>query len=285
MGKLLLLALLLLSSPGLNAAWWAENDYATGSNGLKKESFTLYSNVSGRLAAGLNAGFYRDRAVYRDRVYFFRAPLMFSAKKYFVSLKPFVYPVSNGTRSGASGGKLYFLYSLNEEADESYLHLSLSGAWARQRARQNYAGVLRETRFSGSAFEVQVEKAYYGQFFLQATAAGFTKPAGASNARLVTPALDQAELAYMGTFRQVTALPEWVMGVQIARSMKPEFDSHLYAGYSKISYRSAGAANTGIAGMKLYLNGKSSLDLAYNMYKDEGAAWKNYYKLLLQVFF
>ena len=285
MGKLLLLALLTLTATGVNAALWAENDYATGSNGLKKDTLTLYTTVSGRLAAGVGAGFYRNTAAYRDRVYYFRLPVMYSGTKYFVSLKPFVYPVSNGTRSGAHGGKLYLLYSLSEEADESYLHLGLSGAWARQQARQNFGGAVRETKFSGSAFEAQVEKAFYGQFFLQASVSGFTKPAGVSNARLITPALDQAELAYTGTFSQVTALPEWVMSAQLARSMKPEFDSHLYAGYSKISYRGAGAANSGIAGMKLYLNQKSTLDLAYNFYKDEKADWKNYFKLLLQVFF
>ncbi len=285
MARLLFLALLALSTPRLNAAWWAENDYATGSNGFKKDSLSVFTTISGPLAAGLGGGYYRDRAGYGDRVYFFHLPLMYSAEKYFISLKPFVYPVANGTHSGAGGGKLFFLYSLNEASDESYLHLGFSGAWARQQALQDFNGAMRKTRFSGSAFEAQVEKSFYGQFFLQASAAGFTRPPGVSNSRLIAPVLDQAELAYLGTFRQVTAIPEWVLGAQLARSMKPEFDSHLYAGYSKIHYRGAGAANSGIAGMKLYLTEKSTLDFAYNIYKDEAAARKNYYRVLLQVFF
>ncbi|OGR45297.1 MAG: hypothetical protein A2X35_03365 [Elusimicrobia bacterium GWA2_61_42] len=265
-----------------SAAWWLENDYATGSNGMKRDSLTLFTNVAPRLVAGANAAFYRNTAGYNDKVYSFRLPLMYSGDKFFVSLKPFLYPVSGQIRSGAAGAKAYLLTSLDAEDDESYLNLVLSGAWASQSARL-WSG--EKSKFSETAFEAQLEKSYYNQFFFQASAAGFIRPAGVSNATLRTPALDHSEMAYLGTFRPVTALPEWALSAQVARNMKPDFDSHLYAGYSKISYRNARAANSGIVGLKLGLNDKSTLDLAYNLYKDEGAAWKNYYKILLQVFF
>ena len=265
-----------------SAAWWLENDYATGANGMKRDSLTLFTNVAPRLVAGANAAFYRNTAGYNDKVYSFRLPLMYSGDKFFVSLKPFLYPVSGQIRSGAAGAKAYLLTSLDAEDDESYLNLVLSGAWASQSARL-WSG--EKSKFSETAFEAQLEKSYYNQFFFQASAAGFIRPAGVSNATLRTPALDHSEMAYLGTFRPVTALPEWALSAQVARNMKPDFDSHLYAGYSKISYRNARAANSGIVGLKLGLNDKSTLDLAYNLYKDEGAAWKNYYKILLQVFF
>ena len=91
---------------------------------------------------------------------------------------------------------------------------------------------------------------------------------------MVTPVLDQAELAHLGTFRHITAIPEWVLAAQIARNMRPEYDSHLYAGYSKISFRDAGHANSLVGGLKLNLNEKSTLDLAYNAYKAQGTDWK-----------
>lgn len=282
---LLAAALAALTVPQAPAAWWAENDYISGSNGLKKDSLSVFRKHSPAFTSGLNVSFYKDGAGYGDRVYSFRLPLMYSGPSYYVSLKPFLYPVSPNTRSGASGGKLYLLTSLGETRDESYTHLAVSGAWARQKALTNKAGVLERKTFSQSAFEVQAEKSFFGQFFFQASAAGFTKPSGASNSTVRRPVLDQAELAYLGTLRPLTAIPDWALTGQLARSMKPEYDSHLYAGYSKISFRQADRANSVTAGMKLGLNEKSSLDMAYNAYKQERSAWKSYYKLLLQIFF
>ena len=281
---LLAAAIAALTVPHAPAAWWAENDYSTGSNGFKKNSFTVFRKSSRVLTSGLNVSFYKDSAGYRDRVYSFRLPVMYSGSNYFVSLKPFLYPVSPYTRSGASGGKLNLLASLSEGPDESYTHLMLSGAWARQKAFLAGPAAERKT-FSQSAFEAQIEKSFYGQFFFLASAAGFPKPSGISNSALSRPALDQAELASLGTFRQLTAIPEWALTAQIARSMKPEYDSHLYVGYSKISFRREDRASSAIAGLKLGLNEKSVLDLAYNAYKQERSTWKSYYKLLLQIFF
>ncbi len=283
---LLAAALAVLAAGRAGAAWWLENDYSFGSNVLKKNSLTVYRKTSSAFTSGLNFSLYKDGAAYRDGVYSVRAPLMYSGGGYFASFKPFLYPFSSYTRSGAWGGKLYALASLGEEADESYTHLILSGAWARQKARLAAAGGLGEKSFSQTAFEAQAEKSFYGQFFFQASAAGFLKPGGgATNANLSKPALDQADLAYLGTFRQITALPEWAASVQVARNMRPDYDSHIYAGYSKISLRRAAKANSFVTGLKLGLNEKSTLDLAYNAFKAENSAWKSYYKLLLQLFF
>lgn len=268
----------------LSASWWLENDYSFGSNGLKKNSLTVFAKTSRALTGGLNLSFYKDSAVYTERVYSFRAPLMYSGPTYFVSFKPFIYPVSPDTRSGAYGGKIYALTSLGEEQDGSFTHLILSGAWASQKTRRS--DTLSRKEFTQTAFEVQAEKSYYGQFFFLASAAGFLKPgSGASNTNLVTPALDQADLAFLGVYRHVTAMPEWALSAQVARNMQPEYQSHVYAGYSKISFRDASKANSLTGGMKLGLNERSMLDLAYNAYKEEGVAWKSYYKLLLQIFF
>ncbi len=283
---LLAAALFAVSVSQAGAVWWLENDYAFGSNGLKKNSLTVFRKTSRAFTSGLNISFYKDNDAYDERVYSARLPVMYSGPTYFVSLKPFLYPVAASTRSGAYGGKLYALVSVDEGQEESFTHLVFSGAWARQKAFfADTAGPERK-EFSQYAFELQAEKSFYGQFFFLASAAGFTAPGnGASNANLVTPVLDQAELAYLGTFRHTTAIPEWVLAAQIARNMRPEYDSHLYAGYSKISFRDAGHANSLVGGLKLNLNEKSTLDLAYNAYKAQGTAWKSYYKLLLQLFF
>jgi hypothetical protein len=286
--KRLLLATLLfaVTSTLAQAAWWLENDYTFGSNGLKKDSLTVFRKTSREITTGLNLSFYSDTAAYNERVYSMRLPLLYSGARYFISLKPFLYPVSSYTRSGAYGGKLYMLTSLTETPDESYTHLALSGAWASQKTFMNDGVTLERKEFSQTAFEAQIEKSFYNQFFFLASAAGFLKPGnGAANSTLVKPVLDQTEMAYLGVFRPIAAIPEWALTAQVARNMRPDYDSHIYAGYSKMSLRQAGRANSLVGGMKLGLNEKSTLDLAYNAFKQENSDWKSYYKLLLQLFF
>jgi len=281
------LALLLALAAGFpvfsQAGWWAENDYAAGSNGFKKDSLTVFTNVTSNFMAGGAASFYKDTASYRDTVYAFRFPLMYSARSHFLSLTPFIYPVSDKTHSGANGFKLYLQTALTEPDDENYFQLTAAGAWAGQTARlQGFQG---KKNFSETAIELQMEKSYFGQFFLLASAAAFSKNGEASNANLVTPALDHAEMAYLGTFRQITALPDWVVTTQLSRSLIPEYSSHLYIGYSKISLRRAPRANSAIMGLKLEVSPKTTLDLAYNIFKAEDSAYKNYYKILLRMVF
>lgn len=285
--KCLLLAALFSAAVAAPAscAWWMENDYSTGSNGHKRNSLTVFTKLSPRFVAGANAAFYKDTADYRKKLWSFRLPVMYSGNRISLSLKPFIYPVSSETRSGARGAKLYLLTSLAEPGDESYLRITVSGAWAEQEARVAGGAAGAVKTFSQATYELQAEKSFFGQFYFLASAAGFAKPSGLSGLTPVKPAMDQSELAYLGTFRQVTALPEWTMGMQIARNMRPDFDSHIYAGYSRISLRKAGVANSGTAGLKLGLNERATLDLAYNLYKHEDEAWKNYYKILLQIFF
>ena len=265
------------------AGWWAENDYVTGSNGLKKDSVTLFTNVTSNIMAGGSVSFYKDTASYRDTVYAARLPLMYSGRRHFLSLTPFLYPTSSETHSGANGVRIYLQTALTDPDDENYFNVTAAGAWAGQTAR--LSGFQGGKRFSETAVELQAEKAYYNQFFLLASAAAFSKSGEATNANLQTPALDHSDMAYLGTFRQITALPDWVMTAQVSRSMKPEYASHLYVGYSRIAFRSAPRVNSIITGLKLEISPKVTMDLAYNIFKAEYSTHKNYYKILLRAVF
>ncbi|HNW44753.1 MAG TPA: hypothetical protein PKI19_09630 [Elusimicrobiales bacterium] len=279
---------LCLLLPGLaGASWWAENDYTTGSNGVKKDSLTVLTHIKGKFMAGAAASFYRDTGAYKDRVYAYRLPLLYSGTSNILALTPFVYPVAPATNSGAKGARLYFQASLTEPDDESYLRLTAAGAWAGQDARRLDAqgNDLGKKSFSETALELQVEKSYFGQFFLLGSAATFSKADLPRNQAPVKPALDHADMACLGTFRQITALPEWVVTTQVSRSMKPEFASLLYIGYSKISFRSEPAASSAIFGLKLEMSAKTTLDFAYNLFKAQSSAYKNYYKILLRTVF
>ena len=65
---LLAAALAALTAPPAPAAWWAENDYISGSNGLKKDSLTEFRKHSPAFTSGLNVSFFKDRAGYGDSV-------------------------------------------------------------------------------------------------------------------------------------------------------------------------------------------------------------------------
>ncbi|OGS56275.1 MAG: hypothetical protein A3J79_10460 [Elusimicrobia bacterium RIFOXYB2_FULL_62_6] len=283
MKKALLLALLLCLPAFAGAISWLENDYSFGSNGFKKDSLTFFTNVSTRIVTGANAGFYEDRGLYRDKVFSFRMPIMYSAENFFLSASPFFYPSLH--RSKAQGAKMYLLVPVSEEDDKSYLHLVLSGAAVRQETTLNLAGGPAKKAFTETALELQAEKSYYNQFFFLATAAGFMESGPASNANLVNPVLDHGEIASLGTFRPVHGMPEWAMGVQVARNMAPEYESSIYLGYSRISFRNANTAGSLLGGIKLKLNSRSSFDFGYNFYKIKGEAAKSYFKFLVQVFF
>ncbi len=290
--SLFALAALLWLPAVSQAAWWMENDYAIGSNKFQKDSLTLFTRLSPRFVGGANASFYKDAGFYGRKVYAFRAPVLYSAGGLALSLTPFLYPVASGTGSSARGAKLYAMFPVSEDADESYIHLTLSAAAARQKTPLNLSEqpcvpstVLTDTTFSESAFEAQMEKSFYNQFFFMASAAGFSKTAKALNSNLVSPVLDHGDLADLGTFRHVTALPEWAGTVQVARNMAPDFDSYLYAGFSRISFRGTSDASSVLGGIKMQLYEKSTMDFAYNFYKFGSDTGKNYYRLLIQVYF
>ena len=279
----LCLGLLLWLPSQSRAVSWVENDYDSGSNGMKKESLTFFTGVSQNLVAGANAAFYRNNTDNRDMDYSFRLPLMYTAQNAFITFTPFIYPESAQLHSQAAGGKLSVLTSFTKPEEDNYLHFTVAGSWAQQDAGLLNSAVKKT--FSESALELKLEKSFYDQFILMASAAGFSDPSGVSNKTLVTPSLDQSDMADFGTFSRVSMLPEWVLTAQMARSMKPEYDSYLYAGYSKISFRHAAVANSVVLGIKMGITEQATMDFVYNPYKLETSSWKNYYKVLFDFYF
>ena len=252
------------------AAWWLGKRLFHRFEQISERLPDPFHQALARLVGGANASFYKDSAFTAASLRLPRA-VLYSAGRLALSLTPFLYTVASGTGSSARGAKLYAMFPLSEDNDESYVHLTFSAAAARQKTPLNLteqpysptATPLTDTTFSESAFEVQLEKSYYNQFFFMASASGFSKPAKALNSNLVSPVLDHGDLADLGTFRHVTALPEWAAAIQLARNMAPDFDSYLYAGFSRISFRGASDASSVLGGIKMQLYEKSTMDFAY----------------------
>jgi hypothetical protein len=170
---------------------------------------------------------------------------------------------------------------VTDEGPDGYTHLTFSAAAARQKTL-SAAGAREE--LSAYALEAQIEKNYFDQFFFLAHASGFLAD-GPSATGLPTPSLDHSDLAFLGAFAPVTAEPRWAAGMQFARNMEPDYDSHVYAGFSRISFKSAAQASSAIFGIRLKLWETSSIDLGYNLYKPDGSGSLNRYKIVYQVFF
>lgn len=289
--KLIFLAftLFLVCSLPLKAAWWAENDYTWGTQGYKKDSLSFFKTVSTRTIIGLNAGFFKDDNVYRDKVYTFRMPLIYSAKNYSCTFKPFYYTGNADIDSNAYGAKLYFLYPFGENSNsdsvESHTHLIFSASAANQNTRILKNGQLKKTKFTEASFEAQVEKNFFNSFFFLFSGAMFANFSDIKQSNLINPALDHSELSFMGTFAPVTQLPKWVVNMQFARNMDNEAASHLYFGFSRIRMESSPNAFSAITGMRAKINQKTSVDLAYNWLKFDNISARNYYKILFQIFF
>ncbi len=277
----MLLLLLLLPGAGTASAWWADADHAFGDGGLRRASASFFFKPGGRWVTGLNAGYHKDDGVYTENIWAFRLPVMLNMNSGLLTLKPFFYPESGGADSSAWGGKAGFMLPVTDEGPDGYTHLTLSAAAARQKTR-SAAGARTEP--AAYALEAQLEKNYFDQFFFLAHASGFLAD-GPSATGLPAPSLDHSDLAYLGTFAHVTAEPRWSAGMQFARNMAPDYDSHVYAGFSRISFKSAAQASSALFGMRLKLRESSSIDLGYNLHKPDGSGSRNRYKILYQVFF
>lgn len=279
--KALLLMLLLLPAAGPASAWWVEADHAFGDGGLQKTSASYFFKPGARWVTGLNAGFYSDDSAYTEKIWTLRLPVMLNLSSGLITLKPFFYPERGLRDSSALGAKAGLMLPITDEGPDGYTHLSISAAAARQKTLSS-AGAREE--LSSYAVEAQIEKNYFDQFFFLAHAAGFLAD-GPSATGLPSPSLDHSDLAFLGVFAPVTAEPQWAAGMQFARNMEPDYDSHVYAGFSRISFKSAAQASSAVFGMRLKLWETSSIDLGYNLYKPDGSGSRNRYKILYQVFF
>lgn len=279
--KSFLTSLLALTLVSPASAWWLDADHSFGDGDLKKTAVSAFFKPSARLVTGVNAGFWSYGGAYPDKIWTLRLPAMLTVGEGLLTFKPFVYPERGVRDSSAWGTKAGFMLPVTNEGPDGYTQLSLSAAGAAQRTR-SLTGAAED--LSAWAFEAQIEKNYYDQFFFLAHAAGF-KSDGPSASSLPAPALDHSDLAFLGSFAPVTAEPEWSAGLQFARNMAPDYDSHVYAGFSRISFKSDRKASSGIFGIRLKLWETSSLDLGYNLYKADGSGSKDRYKMLYQVFF
>lgn len=272
------LAVIFIASPA--AGWWMENDYTFGTGQFHASNVSVFTNISTRSVLGLNASFYEGNR-YSETVFAARLPFSYTARKYLFSFTPFIYPRTSRVDSSAAGGIIQALFPLAQSDDKSFTHLIFSLSGADQRAKTEDG--LRKSLPQG-AVGIQLEKSYYDEFFFLVSASGF-KHFEDFNVSTDSLVLDQSDMVFLGTSRAVTDLPSWSMGLQFARNMAPESDSHIYVGYHRIGFESGTQAESVTAGVRMKLLDKNIFDFTYNWWKSEDGRIKNYYKFLLRFVF
>lgn len=280
-------SLIFFWTPALYAAWWSDGDYSFGSNGFHKESLSVYHNVSTNVTIGMNVMSYKDDVIYKNASFSFRMPFSYSSRKFIISVKPFYYPNLSGIRSKAYGAKFYYFTSLfeSEEPKEDSSNLIFSASGARQETIVASNSGLKDKKWTEVSLEMQVEKNFFNEFFFFISAALFRSFNNIKPSDLINPVLEHSEMAFLGTVNKVTDIPESSLNFQFARNMGPDFNSHLYIGFSKISFRELKDIHSAILGMRIKVSDNLFADTVYNWFKPNGSGNKNYYKFFLQLFF
>ncbi len=277
---------LFLLLPSASRAWWLQNDYSFGDNTFRADSLSVFANISTRAVAGINTAAYKDGG-YQGSVYSLRLPLSFSWPGCLVSIKPFYYPRTSNAATTAKGLTLQTLFPIDRDNEGSYSNLMLSISAANQRLNTaSAAGAVSRKSFSEGSIDTQFEKTFYNEFFFLASVSAFHHFRNAGDERLLLPALDHSDMAFLSSVRPLTESPSWMAGFQFARNMEPDSDSHVYIGYQRVAMtRNIDNANSAMAGVKIKLLEAHLFDFTYNWWKPDNSKARNYYRLLLRLFF
>jgi len=277
-----LLFLLIFSMPA-HAGMMAKNDFRFGSGGFKQDSISLFFPAAYKLLAGIEGTFYKSNDL--EKIHSARLPLVYTGETNLAEFSPFIY--SHRAGQSAYGGKLMLKTTFTNPKNENFFHLSITGAHAFIKGNRTDEGL---TDFQQTAIELKAEKNFYRQFCFTISAAGFLKPTkGTNNLNLQSSILDQKDLIDFNGYGMLTVLPEWIASVTVSRNFQPEFNSEVYAGYSKISIRNFEPANSYSAGMKFFLDPESesdpTLDFGYNYFKYHETTAKQYFRILISTMF
>ncbi|MEW5950349.1 MAG: hypothetical protein GX447_01095 [Elusimicrobia bacterium] len=256
-------------------AFWTDFSLTSGSNEFLRTEGNFASNISTRIVGGIGVSAYKREK--QDYVYALRFPLnYFIGRNILLTAKPFFYPADrNG--SFAQGARASF--SLLTENAQNETSTTYTFAAAHQRQRLAFFG---EKDFSSNCAEISAEKNFYDQFFILASA-GAVSNSGFS----YTVQKNYAETQDLISLNSNSFLNDFVLsklGLQFARSFKPDFDSYVFAGYDKINGKFS-EYNSWLFGLRINFSEKNSANFSYNYLDDKKGHSKKYYKISIGILF
>lgn len=275
----LLFSAIILTRSSANAAVMIKNDFRFGSTGFKQDTLSIYVPMSMRIMAGASGSYYKSNDM--NKVHSVKLPLVYLGESNMAEAVPFAYSHKNGMT--AYGGKISLTTNLLPHESENFFYLTLTGAQAWLKGHKTNTGL---TNFSQSAIELKAETSYYKEFHFTLSAAGFAKPTkGTNNKNLAASIFDQKDLVDFNGYEMLKTLPEWIISTKVSRNFQPEFNSSIYAGYSKLGLRNMESANSYITGIEFYLEQDTTLDLGYNYFKYHDTSANQYFKVFLSLMF
>ncbi|MFH1620080.1 MAG: hypothetical protein ABIG11_09300 [bacterium] len=275
---------LVFFSSGPLHAWWLQNEYSFGSRDLRGGNVSVGVDVSTWLGTGFSASVYKDNR-YPTEVLAARLPVSLAGRGWLISLRPFYYPKREKLATSAGGGVLQGFFPLARDDEGSYTNLFVSAGWVDQKMTLTMpSGTSARDSIREASAEIQLERTFYNEFYFMGSVSGFRRFENPGNASFL-PVLDHTEMVYLGNVAPMTGFPSWSAGLQFARSLEPDSDSHVYVGAQRTAMRDGVPAfNSALAGIRMKIFGRNFFDFTYNWIKQRDLSPLNYYRLTLKWF-
>ncbi len=267
--------ILLIALPKTALPLWNDFSLTSGSNEFARIESNFASNISTRVVAGIGASAYKEEK--HDYVYALRFPVsVFIGRRAMLSAKPYFYP-ADAQGSFAQGLRTSISYLTENPQNETSATYLFSVSHQRQRL-SSYG----QKDFSSNCAELSIEKNFYDQFFLLASAGALSHSAFSA-----TPQKNYAETQDIISLNTGAFLNDAVnskLGLQFARSFRPDFDSYIYAGYEKINGRFS-EYNSWLLGLRVNFSEKNFANFSYNYLDSRIGRSKIYYRAGIGLFF
>ncbi|MFA5161617.1 MAG: hypothetical protein WC421_05175 [Elusimicrobiales bacterium] len=280
------LAALAVARPA-HAAYWAKAEGGFGADGYNYQTLAFYGAVSTAAVAGLEMNFVKNPWL-SDEAYSARLPWYRVSDSGITVLRPFYYHGTSLVPTSAAGLYTQRLWNLPSSDKDIKLRWALGLGAASQTTAFNFSdGSFSRKTLPQLVYEAQFQEECFKQFFLAATASVFQYFRGIRNVSLPELAMDQNNVAFLGTLWSVTAPPLWSAGFEYTRSMPEDEQSFVKIGYHYIEY----AVNTPCAhsltgGIRAKITDNANLDVNYNwVAPNAGSGALNYYGAAFNVRF
>lgn len=257
-----------------SAGLMATNDFRYGDEGTKQDAFTVYAPTSENMLVGVQGAFSKKNSY--GKIYTARIPITYTGELNMATITPFVYSHHAGMTAYGGRFALSTVLSLKNETKDSFM-ITLNGGHALIKADDVNDGLVK---FQQTALGLSVEATIQHQFKFTVEGSGFFKPTkGMNNDRLASSVFDFKDLIDINGYQIIDEIPNAIVSVRARRTFQPDFENAIYIGYSKMSFRNMGSANSYIAGMEFFVSDDITWDIGYNYFKYHEVSAKQYFRV------
>ena len=218
---------------------------------------------------GLEVKVANERAFKRP-VYSVAVPVSLDLDIMRISVRPFYYVKNKSHEAAYQNASAYGINAQfrmtmrDDDVNEIYSHAFLGASLAQQEGTVFYTNRPDANRYySQAAYSLGFSNTFFNTFGLDIMGTMFQYPDGISHVAGLRSVMNQQELASLQTLDIVHNLTKYTLGTQLTR-MWPDNRSSLYLGYRYGEFHTAAPEHSVIIGNSFMIDGKISVDLAYN---------------------